>query len=259
MTQPDKPVMPEQLTPFEREHLIEWHGQCAKFCEQSDDFGGYQYHKMRAARLSLPPPGGEKDAVPATGCTIAEREMGAVIDERDAAEDMADQLAEQIAAITGAEIGEHTSANNPWRNAMLAADEFIAADIKRLAAAPHAEPGEGQEPEVFGWCESAEVQGEGQRCSHQCVSCFRAEYQPYVDSLRATVARLRGERDEALTTAKLNGLASIGNTQRAEAAEKDAGQGWEAFYRLRKQVGEDKYPTLTNIVRAARQQDKEPK
>lgn len=56
--------------------------------------------------------------------------------ERDSYHDMADQLAAQIAAITGEEIGEHSSANDPWRNAMLAADEFIAAQIRKLCSAP---------------------------------------------------------------------------------------------------------------------------
>ena len=130
--------------------------------------------------------------------------------------------------------------------------------------APHAEPGEGQEPEVFGWCESAEVQGEGQRCSHQCVSCFRAEYQPYVDSLRATVARLRvensseyqrGRKDEQ--AAKLN--ADFSWKQRAEQAERRA----EAMRQLLKRVLAESgglRVTLANdiadAINAAHQQDK---
>jgi FtsZ-binding cell division protein ZapB len=36
-----------------------------------------------------------------------------------------------------------------------------------------------------------------------------------------------------------------------EAVRKDAEQGWNAFYALRKQVAADKYPTLTNVVRLA--------
>lgn len=56
--------------------------------------------------------------------------------ERDHCEDMADQLAAQIAAITGEEIGEHSSGNDPWRNAMLAADEFIAAQLRKLLTPP---------------------------------------------------------------------------------------------------------------------------
>lgn len=59
-------------------------------------------------------------------------ELDQALKERDDAQDMADQLADQIAAITGTEIGEHTSANDPWRNAMLAADEWIAEDLRRM-------------------------------------------------------------------------------------------------------------------------------
>ncbi len=51
-------------------------------------------------------------------------ELAELFKERDAAEDMADQLAAQIAAITGVDIGEHSSANCPWRNALMAAAEF---------------------------------------------------------------------------------------------------------------------------------------
>lgn len=54
--------------------------------------------------------------------------------ERDDYHDMADQLAAQIAAITGEEIGEHSSANCPWRNAMLAADDYIADQLRKLCA-----------------------------------------------------------------------------------------------------------------------------
>jgi len=59
-----------------------------------------------------------------------------VIDERDRYHEMADDLAAQIAAITGEEIGEHSSANDPWRNAMLAADEFITKQIRKLLTPP---------------------------------------------------------------------------------------------------------------------------
>ncbi|XTQ92576.1 hypothetical protein ACQR5W_11695 [Xanthomonas sacchari] len=59
-------------------------------------------------------------------------EVTRLLKERDEAEDMADQLAEQIATITGEEIGEHSSANDPWQNAMLAADKWIADDLSRM-------------------------------------------------------------------------------------------------------------------------------
>lgn len=44
--------------------------------------------------------------------------------ERDRYHDVADALAAQIAAITGVAIGEHSSANDPWQNALVAAEEF---------------------------------------------------------------------------------------------------------------------------------------
>ena len=52
--------------------------------------------------------------------------------DRDAYHQFADDLAAQIAAITGVDIGEHSSMNNPWQEAMLAADDFIATQIKTL-------------------------------------------------------------------------------------------------------------------------------
>lgn len=55
-----------------------------------------------------------------------EKDLEEVIKERDEYHDIADQLADQIAAITDTDVGEHTSANNPWSNAMLAADEYLA-------------------------------------------------------------------------------------------------------------------------------------
>jgi hypothetical protein len=67
--------------------------------------------------------------------------------ERDHCEDMADQLAEQIAAITGQEIGEHSSGNDPWRNAMLAADDFIADQLRKLLlATPTSSPVQAEGP-----------------------------------------------------------------------------------------------------------------
>jgi hypothetical protein len=55
---------------------------------------------------------------------------GTTIDERDRAQDAADELANRIVALTvGVDeveaIGEHTSANNPWQRAIELADESI--------------------------------------------------------------------------------------------------------------------------------------
>lgn len=48
----------------------------------------------------------------------AEKELLQVIGERDDYHEWADKLAEAIAQLTGAWIGEHTSANSPWQNAL---------------------------------------------------------------------------------------------------------------------------------------------
>jgi hypothetical protein len=59
-----------------------------------------------------------------------DKSHGDTIDARDRAEGMADELAERIVALTvGGDsieaIGEHTSANDPWRRAMQLADEHL--------------------------------------------------------------------------------------------------------------------------------------
>lgn len=56
--------------------------------------------------------------------------------ERDEYHAIADELAEMIAQITGEDIGEHTSANFPWRNALDAAENWLC----HSPAAPVQEP-----------------------------------------------------------------------------------------------------------------------
>lgn len=53
-----------------------------------------------------------------------DRALGKAIDQRDRYHEMADDLAGHIAAITGVDIGEHSSANCPWQNAIEAAEEY---------------------------------------------------------------------------------------------------------------------------------------
>lgn len=53
-----------------------------------------------------------------------DRALGEAIDQRDRYHQMADDLAGHIAAITGVDIGEHSSANCPWQNAIEAAEEY---------------------------------------------------------------------------------------------------------------------------------------
>jgi hypothetical protein len=49
----------------------------------------------------------------------------ATIIQRDMLHDIADELAERIGLITGVNIGEHSSDNDPWMKAKYAADEYI--------------------------------------------------------------------------------------------------------------------------------------
>jgi len=56
------------------------------------------------------------------------------IDQRDRCEEVADELADHIARITGVDIGEHSSANCPWQNAIEAAEEYKPAQAVGLGA-----------------------------------------------------------------------------------------------------------------------------
>lgn len=62
-------------------------------------------------------------------------EICELIADRDRCEDWADRLADVIASYTGADIGEHTSANNPWANAIEALEAAESAEAWGRAAA----------------------------------------------------------------------------------------------------------------------------
>lgn len=72
----------------------------------------------------------------------ADRAMLEVIDERDRCHEWADELAAAIAKHTGYEIGEHTSANNPWRMALnsLVCHEAVPAQEAGLTEAQPMQP-----------------------------------------------------------------------------------------------------------------------
>ncbi|MCX2894834.1 hypothetical protein ORG27_14740 [Stenotrophomonas lactitubi] len=53
-----------------------------------------------------------------------DRALGETIDQRDRYHEVADELADQIARITGVDLGEHSSSNCPWQNAIEAAEEY---------------------------------------------------------------------------------------------------------------------------------------
>jgi hypothetical protein len=52
-------------------------------------------------------------------------ELTQALIERDEYHAIADELAEKIVEITGADIGEHSSANNPWLKALEVADDWL--------------------------------------------------------------------------------------------------------------------------------------
>lgn len=52
------------------------------------------------------------------GASVECRACDQLMTERDAAIEMADKLAEKIARLEGLEIGEHSSGNCPWTNAL---------------------------------------------------------------------------------------------------------------------------------------------
>lgn len=78
---------------------------------------GHSQDAQKTARLA---------AADLLDCAAADAALTATIKQRDRAQRFADELAAQIAAITGAGIGEHSSSNNPWQQAILAADDFLA-------------------------------------------------------------------------------------------------------------------------------------
>lgn len=86
-------------------------------------------------------PEGEAQESANMAAVFADEVLDAVMKERDEAIDMADQLADQIAAMTDSDIGEHSSSNCPHRAALIAADDFILAKAKReIFTAPVAKP-----------------------------------------------------------------------------------------------------------------------
>ncbi|MFL4619005.1 hypothetical protein ACJ6WH_10170 [Stenotrophomonas maltophilia] len=69
-----------------------------------------------------------------------DRALGETIDQRDRCEEVADELAARIASITGVDIGEHSSANCPWQNAIEAAEAYQpaqAVDLERARDEGH--------------------------------------------------------------------------------------------------------------------------
>lgn len=58
-----------------------------------------------------------------TDCEQLEAALGNVIDERETYSDLLDEMTDAIAVLLGVHFGEHSSVNNPWRNAIAALKE----------------------------------------------------------------------------------------------------------------------------------------
>lgn len=69
--------------------------------------------------------------------TSDDRAMTETLEERDRYHDYADELANRIAIMTRTDIGEHSSGNDPWENALEASEGFIA---ETVVLCPHGMP-----------------------------------------------------------------------------------------------------------------------
>ncbi|WP_242883593.1 hypothetical protein [Stenotrophomonas maltophilia] len=101
----------------------------------------------RSERLGTAPPAQQPARVYLDGL---DRALGEAIDQRDRYHEVADELADQIARITGVDIGEHSSANFPWQNAIEAAEEYKpaqAVDLEQFRPAVCAMGLYAEEPE----------------------------------------------------------------------------------------------------------------
>ncbi len=88
---------------------------------------------LEGAMLYATPPAQQPAQVYLDGL---DRALGEAIDQRDRYHEVADDLAGHIAAITGVDIGEHSSANCPWQNAIEAAEEYKPAQAVDLGQLP---------------------------------------------------------------------------------------------------------------------------
>ncbi len=70
---------------------------------------------------------------PQAALLAEERAHGETIDQRDHYHEVADKLSGHIAAITGVDIGEHSSANCPWQNAIEAAEAYQPAQAVEMS------------------------------------------------------------------------------------------------------------------------------
>ncbi len=108
--------------------LVEGHELVSKTTQ------AYNWAEKARSAIALSLVGG--DAAAQGALTPDERAMDMVLKQRDYYHDVADDLAAQIASITGEVIGEHSSSNNPWQNAANSVTEYLASP----PPAPQREP-----------------------------------------------------------------------------------------------------------------------
>ncbi|WP_414611801.1 hypothetical protein [Stenotrophomonas muris] len=100
-------------------------GACGGEDEVSQAFDTQLARAKEAASRSVVYAAPPAQAVDYQAALLAEeRSHSETIDQRDRCEEVADELADHIARITGVATGEHSSANCPWQNAIDAAEEY---------------------------------------------------------------------------------------------------------------------------------------
>jgi len=113
-----------------------WREVSKREYDDHGSFPGYPEREWERHILYAAPPA---QAVDSQAALIAEeRAHGETIDKRDRYHDVADELAAHIASITGVDIGDHSSANCPWQNAIEAAEEYtpaLAVDLGQFRVA----------------------------------------------------------------------------------------------------------------------------
>jgi len=125
----------------------------------------------------------------------AEAALGQVIDQRDSYHEWADRLAY---AIGGSEIGEHSSINNPWQNAI-----EMAEDLRTRAEAAEASLSE-KEATIRELAAELQARPPRATCGDDCHAAsedpnciLEGQFMAQVEELRAALAKVTAELDSA--------------------------------------------------------------
>ena len=147
----------------------------------------------------------------------AERDEDQLLKERDETTEMADRLADAIAALTGVDIGEHSSGNCPWLAALEAAEEYPAHPVLREVADERARqdakwggPAHDDQHSVgdFAWFITTRTYGRSP--SRQVFVEVAALAVAAIESLDRRAALAAGERATAVRCATCGGSSDLG-------------------------------------------------